>query len=162
MGKTVIDARCGGSSGCVEVGAFGKENYNLTGYFNLPKVLEVTLHNGIDPRTGERLDRRQAIHELFASIEELYAAFEKQVNYFVDVKARGNNVIERLYAKYMPCPFLSILVDDCIRNGKDYHDGGARYNTTYIQGVGLGTMTDALSSINFHVFDQQTLSDGRA
>ncbi len=55
MGKTVIDARCGGSSGCVEVGAFGKEAYILTGYFNLPKILELTLHNGVDPRTGKRL-----------------------------------------------------------------------------------------------------------
>ena len=52
MGKSVADARNGGSSGCVEVGAFGKENYNLTGYFNMPKVLELTLHNGMDPRTG--------------------------------------------------------------------------------------------------------------
>ena len=51
QGKSVLDARNGGSSGCVEVGAFGKENYNLTGYFNIPKVLEITLHNGFDPRT---------------------------------------------------------------------------------------------------------------
>jgi formate C-acetyltransferase len=160
MGKSVTDARCGGSSGCVEVGAFGKENYNLTGYFNLPKVLEITLHDGTDPRTGELLGLKTGDPRIFSSMEELYTAFEKQVNYFVDVKARGNNVIERLYAKYMPCPFLSILVDDCIANGKDYHDGGARYNTTYIQGVGLGTMTDALTSVNYHVFDQHTLSMG--
>ena len=53
QGKSVIDARNGGSSGCVEVGAFGKENYNLTGYFNMPKVLEITLNNGADPRTGK-------------------------------------------------------------------------------------------------------------
>ncbi len=160
MGKSVTDARCGGSSGCVEVGAFGKENYNLTGYFNLPKVLEITLHDGTDPRTGELLGLKTGDPRIFSSMEELYTAFEKQVNYFVDVKARGNNVIERLYAKYMPCPFLSILVDDCIANGKDYHDGGARYNTTYIQGVGLGTMTDALTSVNYHVFDQNNLSMG--
>jgi formate C-acetyltransferase len=144
----------------VEVGAFGKENYNLTGYFNLPKVLEITLHDGTDPRTGELLGLKTGDPRIFSSMEELYTAFEKQVNYFVDVKARGNNVIERLYAMYMPCPFLSILVDDCIANGKDYHDGGARYNTTYIQGVGLGTMTDALTSVNYHVFDQHTLSMG--
>jgi formate C-acetyltransferase len=91
-------------------------------------------------------------------MEDIYSAFEKQVNYFVDIKVRGNNVIERLYARYMPCPFLSLLVDDCIKKGKDYHDGGARYNTTYIQGVGLGTMTDALTSLSFHVYDRKTLS----
>ena len=55
MGKSVADARNGGSSGCVEVGAFGKEAYILTGYFNLPKVLELTLNNGVDPRTGKRI-----------------------------------------------------------------------------------------------------------
>jgi pyruvate formate-lyase/glycerol dehydratase family glycyl radical enzyme len=160
MGKTILDARCGGSSGCVEVGAFGKENYNLTGYFNLPKVLELTLHNGLDPRTGEQLGITTGDPCAFQSKEDLYNAFEKQVHYFVDVKVRGNNVIERLYAKYMPCPFLSLLVDDCIKNGRDYHDGGARYNTSYIQGVGLGTMTDAMTSLSFHVFQHHTLSMG--
>jgi formate C-acetyltransferase len=158
MGKSILDARCGGSSGCVEVGAFGKENYNLTGYYNLPKVLEITLHDGVDPRTGKRIGLVTGDPRAFQSMEEVLIAFEKQVNYFVDVKVRGNNIIERLYARYLPCPFLSILIDDCIINGKDYHDGGARYNTTYIQGVGLGTMTDALSSISHHIFEHQTLS----
>ena len=55
QGKSLVDARCGGTSGCVETGAFGKENYNLTGYFNLTKVLEITLHNGTDPRTGLKI-----------------------------------------------------------------------------------------------------------
>jgi pyruvate formate-lyase/glycerol dehydratase family glycyl radical enzyme len=160
MGKTITDARCGGSSGCVEVGAFGKENYNLTGYFNLPKILEITLHDGIDPRTGERIGRVTGDPRGFQNMEEVFTAFEKQVNYFVDIKVRGNNIIERLYARYLPCPFLSLLIDDCIFNGKDYHDGGARYNTTYIQGVGLGTMTDAMSSIMYHVIDRKTLSMG--
>jgi len=160
MGKTVVDARCGGSSGCVEVGAFGKENYNLTGYFNLPKVLEITLHNGVDQRTGRQIGIATGDPRGFNSMEEVFIAFEKQVNYFVDIKVRGNNIIERLYAQYLPCPFLSLLVDDCISKGKDYHDGGARYNTTYIQGVGLGTITDALSSIQHHIFERGTLSMG--
>jgi formate C-acetyltransferase len=79
------------------------------------------------------------------------------LGYFVDVKVRGNAVIERLYAAYMPAPFLSLLIDDCIATGKDYHDGGARYNTTYIQGVGLGTITDAMTAVKYHVFDQKTV-----
>ena len=94
----------------------------------------------------------------FATFDELFAAFERQLRHFVDVKVRGNDVIERLYAEQMPVPFLSLLIDDCIANGKDYHDGGARYNTSYIQGVGLGTMTDALSALKAHVYDLQTLS----
>jgi formate C-acetyltransferase len=158
MGKDVTDARCGGSSGCVEVGAFGKEAYILTGYFNLPKVLELTLNNGLDPRTRKQLGLQTGDPRTFASFDELFEAFEKQVLHFVDIKVRGNNVIETLYAKYLPAPFLSLLTDDCIARGKDYHAGGARYNTTYIQGVGVGTMADVLSAIKTHVFDGKTLS----
>jgi formate C-acetyltransferase len=158
MGKTVEDARNGGSSGCVEVGAFGKENYNLTGYFNMPKVLEVTLHNGRDPRTGEQIGLETGNPAAFATFYDFFAAYRSQLNHFVDVKVRGNNVIERLYAQYMPAPLLSLLTDDCIATGKDYHDGGARYNTSYIQGVGLGTMADAMSAIKHHVYDSKTLT----
>ncbi len=158
MGKTVTDARNGGSSGCVEVGAFGKENYNLTGYFNMPKVLELTLNNGLDPRTGQRIGLETGNAAEFATFEELFEAFRAQLQHFVDIKVRGNNVIERLYATHMPAPFLSLLIDDCIATGRDYHDGGARYNTTYIQGVGLGTMADALAAIKYWVFDRQTVT----
>jgi pyruvate-formate lyase len=155
-GKAVVDARNGGTSGCVETGAFGKENYNLTGYFNMPKVLEITLHNGVDPRTGKQIGLETGND--FGTFEDLFTAYERQLKHFIDIKIRGNNVIERLYAEYMPAPFLSVLIDDCITNGKDYHDGGARYNTSYIQGVGLGTITDAMSAIRCHVFEQQTMT----
>jgi len=157
-GKSVADARDGGTSGCVETGAFGKEAYILTGYFNIPKILELTLHNGLDPRTGRQLGPRTGDPAAFASFDGLFTAFEEQMLHFIDIKVRGNNVIERLYAAYMPAPFLSLLVDDCIAKGKDYHDGGPRYDTSYIQGVGMGTITDCLSSIKHHVFEQKTLT----
>jgi pyruvate formate-lyase/glycerol dehydratase family glycyl radical enzyme len=157
MGKSVADARNGGSSGCVEVGAFGKEAYILTGYFNLPKVLELTLHNGVDPRTGQQIGLQTGDAAQFGSFEQLFEAWRRQLNYLIDVKMRGNNIIERLYATYMPAPFLSILIDDCAARGLDYHDGGARYNTNYIQGVGLGTITDALTALKYHVFDRKTV-----
>ncbi|MFC1477742.1 trans-4-hydroxy-L-proline dehydratase, partial [candidate division KSB1 bacterium] len=153
QGKSVEDARNGGTSGCVETGAFGKENYNLTGYFNMPKVLEITLNNGTDPVTGKRIGAKTGDPAAFRTFEQLFDAFQKQLRHFIDIKIRGNNVIERIYADYMPVPFLSLLIDDCIATGKDYHDGGARYNTSYIQGVGLGTMTDALTAIRYAVFD---------
>ncbi|MEN6427464.1 MAG: trans-4-hydroxy-L-proline dehydratase [Phycisphaerales bacterium] len=158
MGKSVADARNGGSSGCVEVGAFGKEAYILTGYFNLPKVLELTLNNGVDPRTGKQIGLATGDPEQFGSFEQLFEAYRRQVNHLIDVKMRGNNIIERLYATYMPAPFLSILIDDCVARGQDYHDGGPRYNTNYIQGVGVGTITDALAAIKFHVYDKKSLS----
>ncbi len=158
QGKTVEDARQGGSSGCVEAGAFGHEAYILTGYFNLPKVLEITLNNGVDPRTGKKIGLETGGPRNFGSFEELISAFGKQLKHFIDIKIRGNNVIEKLYATYLPAPFLSLFIDDCVGKGKDYHDGGARYNTRYIQGVGLGTITDMLASLKYNVFDQKIVT----
>jgi formate C-acetyltransferase len=158
MGKSVQDARNGGTSGCVETGAFGKESYILSGYFNLVKVLELTLHDGVDPRTGKRIGLPTGHGMQWSSFADLMRAYAKQLNYLIDIKVRGNNVIERLYATYLPTPFLSLLIDDCIERGRDYHDGGARYNTTYIQGVGLGTLTDSLTAIKYHVFDSGDLT----
>jgi trans-4-hydroxy-L-proline dehydratase len=158
QGKSIEDARDGGSSGCVETGAFGKENYTLTGYFNMPKVLEITLNNGVDPRTHKKIGLETGDPSGFNDFQEVIDAFQKQLNHFINIKIEGNNIIERLYAEYIPAPFLSILISDCIKNGKDYHEGGARYNTTYIQGVGLGTMTDCLTSIKYNVFDKKYIS----
>ena len=157
QGKSVEDARSGGASGCVETGAFGKESYILTGYFNLPKVLEITLFNGTDPRTGKRIGVETGDPSRFTSFNELQIAFQRQLRHFIEIKLRGNNVIERLYADSMPVPFLSILIDDCVKKGKDYNNGGARYNTNYIQGVGIGTITDSLSAIQHHIFEEKTM-----
>ncbi|MGZ5513975.1 MAG: trans-4-hydroxy-L-proline dehydratase [Candidatus Aminicenantales bacterium] len=153
QGKSVADARNGGCSGCVEAGAFGKEAYILTGYFNLPKVFEIASNNGIDPRTGKTIGLETGDPAAFKTFDQLFEAFRKQIRHFVDIKVRGSNVIERLYATYLPAPFLSVLVDDCVKNGKDYHGGGARYNSNYIQGVGVGTITDILSAIRYNVYD---------
>ena len=158
QGKTLADARNGGTSGCVETGAFGKENYSLTGYFNMPKVLEITLNNGVDPRTGRKIGIETGDPTQFESFDEFFAAYRKQLNHFIDIKMRGNHVIERLYATYLPVPFLSLVIDDCIEKGKDYNDGGARYNTSYIQGVGLGSITDAVTAVKYHIYDRQTIS----
>lgn len=154
-GKSIEDARNGGASGCVETGAFGKESYILTGYFNLVKVLEVTLHNGVDPNSGKQIGIVTGDPEDFKTYEELFEAYKKQLNHFIDIKIKGNVIIERLYAQYLPAPFMSVLIDDCITNGKDYNDGGARYNTSYVQGVGVGTITDSLTSIKYNVFDEK-------
>ncbi len=158
QGKSLEDARAGGCSGCVEVGAFGKEAYILTGYFNLAKVLELALHDGVDPRTGVRLGPATGAASSFATFDGLYAAFEAQLKHLVDVKVRGNQVIERLYATRMPAPFLSVLTDDCIAKGRDYNAGGARYNNTFVQAVGIGTVTDALAAVRRLVFEEKGLT----
>jgi formate C-acetyltransferase len=158
QGKSLADARNGGASGCVEAGCFGKESYILTGYFNLVKVLEIALNNGIDPRTGRRIGITTGAAAGFKTFDRLFAAYRKQLNYFVDVKIRGNNIIEQLYARYLPAPFLSLLIDDCIENGRDYHAGGARYNNSYVQGVGIGSVTDSLTALKYQVYDRRRIT----
>ncbi|WLT32583.1 trans-4-hydroxy-L-proline dehydratase [Geothrix sp. PMB-07] len=158
QGKTLEDARAGGCSGCVEVGAFGKEAYILTGYFNLSKMLELALHNGFDPRLGRQLGPQTGEATTFQSFEDLLRAFETQTRHFLDIKIRGNQIIERLYATRMPAPFLSVLTDDCIKAGKDYNAGGARYNNTFIQAVGIGSVTDSLAALQQVVFERGDLA----
>ena len=154
-GKTLEDAREGGCSGCIEVGAFGKEAYLLTGYLNTPKILEITLHNGIDPETGKKLGLETGDPRSFKTFEELYDAWHKQMVYFVNLKLSVNNYIERMFSLYAPATFLSLFIDDCIEKGKDYYSGGARYNTTYIQCTGLGTITDCFTTLKKHVFEDK-------
>jgi len=158
QGKDIQDARNGGASGCVESGAFGTESYILTGYFNLAKILEVTLNNGNDPRTGKQVGIKTGKPESFNNFEEFMRGYEKQIRYFADIKIEGNLAIEKLFATELPVPFLSLLIDDCISNATDYNAGGSRYNTSYIQGVGLGTVTDSLTAIRYQVFDKKSLS----
>lgn len=158
QGKSIEDARNGGASGCVETGAFGTESYILTGYFNLTKIFELTLNNGYDKRTGKQVGIKTGDVSSYKSFDDLLTAFEKQLDYFAKIKIKGNLVIEKQFAQYMPVPFLSLLVDDCITNARDYNAGGARYNTSYIQGVGLGTLTDCLSAIRFQIYDNKNLN----
>jgi pyruvate formate-lyase/glycerol dehydratase family glycyl radical enzyme len=158
QGKTVEDARAGGCSGCVETGAFGKEAYILTGYFNLVKVLELALHDGMDTRTGKQLGLRTGSPDTFAAFDDLLAAFRRQLHHFIEIKFLGNDAIERMYATMMPAPFLSVITDDCIRKAKDYNAGGARYNNSYIQFVGIGSLTDCLAAVGQTVFDEKKLA----
>lgn len=157
-GKSLEDARRGGSSGCVETGAWGSEAYILTGYMNIPKIFQLTLFNGFDEYSGKQLGLQLGYAKDFKTFDELWAAFKKQLKHFVDIKIRGNNVIERLYAEEMPAPCLSVVTNDCISNAKDYNAGGARYNTNYIQGVGIGTVTDCVASVKYNVFDEKNFT----
>lgn len=158
QGKSLQDARMGGASGCVETGAFGNESYILTGYFNLPKILELTLNNGTDTQSGKQLGPKTGEFTKFNDFETLMQAFKKQLEHFIDIKIKGNRIIEQIWARYLPAPFMSLLINDCISTGKDYNAGGARYNTSYIQGVGLGTLTDSLSALKHIVFETGKIS----
>lgn len=159
LGKSIDDARESGiASGCVETGTAGKEAYVLTGYLNVPKVLELVMNRGFDTYTQKQVAPDQGDLKTFASYEQVFEAFCRQLKYVVDVKVAGNNVIEKMYMKEMPVPLLSVITDDCIRAGKDYNAGGARYNTSYIQCVGIATITDSLAAMKKHVFEEETFS----
>lgn len=158
QGKSLEDARTAGVSGCVESGSFGKESYILTGYFNLPKILEITLNNGVDPKSGKKIGLSTGDPRAFKSFEELWDAYMNQIKYFLDIKMKGNDIIESIFAKHFPVPFLSLWIEDCVEKAKDYNSGGAKYNTQYIQIVGLGTITYSLTSLKYHVFDKKSVS----
>ena len=158
QGKDIMDARNGGASGCVETGAFGVESYILTGYFNLPKILEITLHNGWDPRTNKKIGLETGDPASFKNYGDLLDAYRKQVEHFVQIKIRGSNIIESIFMQHVPTPFLSLIIDDCVSKGTDYMAGGARYNTNYIQGVGMGTVTDSLTALKLLAFEEKTIS----
>ncbi len=157
QGKSPEDARCGGVSGCVESGAFGKECYILTGYINLPKVLEIALNNGTDPMSGKKIGVETG-EPSDMNFSEIYEAFLEQLKHFVRIKIRGNDVIEKIYHEKLPVPFLSLWIEDCVDSGKDYNCGGARYNTQYVQIVGLGTIADSLASVEHNIFREKRYS----
>jgi trans-4-hydroxy-L-proline dehydratase len=157
-GKNMTDARTGGPSGCVTVSSFGKESCTLTGYINWPKIFELACNNGVDPNSDQQVGPQTGQAQAFTSFQQLMDAYRQQLKYFIDLKIKANNIIERLYANYMPAPFMSIVMNDCIAKGLDYHNGGARYNPTYIQGVGIGTVSDALAAMKYHVFDEQDIT----
>ncbi len=161
LGKSLDDARESGiASGCVETGTAGKEAYVLTGYLNVPKVMELVMNRGFDTYTGKQVGLDLGDLRDYKSYEEVYAAFLKQLKYVVDVKIAGNNVIERMYMTHMPVPLLSVITDDCIKSGVDYNAGGARYNTSYIQCVGIATITDTLAVFKKAVFEDKSVSMG--
>jgi formate C-acetyltransferase len=158
QGKNPEDARNGGASGCVESGAFGTESYILCGYFNLPKILEITLHDGYDIRTQKQIGLHTGNAPELKTYPQLLDAFKKQVRHFAGIKIEGNNEIEKIFMAHIPTPFLSLIIDDCVAQGMDYIQGGARYNTNYIQGVGMGSITDSLTAIKTHVYDEKNIS----
>jgi formate C-acetyltransferase len=159
LGKSIDDARESGiASGCVETGTAGKEAYVLTGYLNIPKIFELVLNRGFDSYTQKQVGLDLGDPRDFKSYEEVYDAFYKQLEYVVNVKIAGNNLIERMYMEHMPVPLLSVITDDCIKSGVDYNAGGARYNTSYIQCVGIATITDSLVAIKKNIFEDEKFS----
>lgn len=156
-GVSLADARNYAIIGCVEPQCPGKtEGWHDAAFFNVAKVVEITLNNGrvgnlqLGPKTGELVD--------FRSIDELWAAFEKQMAYFVFLLTEGDNCVDLAHGERGQLPFLSALVEDCIGRGKSVQEGGAVYNFTGPQAVGVADAGDSIYAIQKHVFEDKKIT----
>lgn len=154
-GLTLKDAREYAIIGCVEPQVPGKtEGWHDSAFFNLARLLQIVVDNGmsngkqIGPETGEFTE--------FSSMEEIIDAYRKQMEFFVYQLISTDNVIDIAHAERAPLPFLSCMVDDCISTGTSLQDGGAHYNFSGPQGVGVANVGDAFAAIKYLVFDTKT------
>ncbi|WP_026888526.1 glycyl radical protein [Clostridium beijerinckii] len=156
-GVTLRDARNYCIIGCVEPQCPNKtEGWHDAAFFNVAKVLEITLNNGkvgnkqLGPITGDITT--------FKSIDDFYAAFKKQMEYFVYYLVEADNCVDYAHAERAPLPFLSAMVDDCIGRGKSVQEGGAIYNFTGPQAFGIADTGDSVYAIQKHVFEDKTIA----
>jgi len=159
-GKTLSDARASSLNGCVAAYCDGKDRMASSGYFNLAKTLELALNDGADRLTGEQLGPHTGDPKAFTCFDEVVAAFQAQVEHFVAMKVRYDNIVRDIYAQHCPVPFTSALIDDCIGSATDWHAGGSHYKIATMSGVAVGTVADALSGIREHVFESRTFGMG--
>ncbi len=147
--------------GCVELGVQGCCHPWVGNFFNLPKCLELALHDGIDPQTGQRLGPATGDLAVLDSFEKLFDAYDRQVSSFLALMARSDNTTDALAGRYCPAPFLSSIIDDCIDRGMDMSQGGARYNFTEVQGIGIAHVVDSFLNLKRLVYDsgEITLQD---
>ncbi len=156
MGVPVDEARDYAEVGCVEPQSPGKTNgYYTGGFLNLGKVLNLTLTGGADAHpalSGKALP----IHgDGFSSEAEVRSAFETQVDHYARLMVIGDNTLDALHGQLFPNPFVSLLVDDCLTAGLSYEEGGARYNYTSPNVVGLANAADALMALRYAVFTEK-------
>ncbi|MCT4598171.1 MAG: glycyl radical protein [Vallitalea sp.] len=156
-GLTIEDARDYGIIGCVEPQKGGKtEGWHDSGFFNLAKALEITINNGKNNNLQVGLETGEFTE--FNCFEDVLKAYEKQMEYFVMLLANAENSVDIAHAQRAPQPFLSALVDDCIKEGKSLQEGGAHYNFTGPQGVGIANVGDSLEVIKKLVFDEKKIN----
>ena len=158
-GLTREDARDYGIIGCVEPQVGGKtEGWHDAAFFNMAKVLELALNNGVDPLTGQKLGPKTGDLTSFKSFDDVMAAYKTQMEYFVKLLVISDNAVDIAHGERTPLPFLSSLVADCIVKGKSLQEGGAHYNFTGPQGVGVANVGDSLAAIKKLVFEEKGIS----
>ena len=156
-GLSLADAREYNIIGCVEPQKAGKtEGWHDAAFFNMCRPLELVFSNGVDkgvqigPRTGEV--------EEFTTFDEFYDAYKKQMKYQIELLVNADNSIDVAHAERCPLPFLSCMVDDCMKRGKTVQEGGAVYNFTGPQGFGIANMADSLYAIKKLVYEEKAFS----
>ncbi len=158
-GLTREDARDYGIIGCVEPQVGGKtEGWHDAAFFNMGKVIELALNNGVDKRTGKQIGPKSGNLDTFKTFDDVMASYKAQMEYFVKLMASADNAVDMAHADRCPLPFLSSLVDDCIAEGKSLQEGGAHYNFTGPQGVGVANAGDSLAAIKKLVFDDKAVT----
>lgn len=156
-GVAAADAVDGVPGGCVELGVQGQCYPWVGNFLNLPKCLELALHDGVDPASGERVGPATGAAAALDTFDRLLAAYHQQVRTCLEHMAHSENTTDRLAAESNPYPFLSCLVCDCIERGLDITAGGARYNFTEVQGIGVAHVVDSLLNLHRVVYDAAEL-----
>ncbi len=157
MGLTMEDAREYNIIGCVEPQKAGKtEGWHDAAFYNMCRPLELVFSNGYDK--GEKISIETGRVEDMATFEEFYDAYKKQMNYNISLLVNADNAIDVAHATRCPLPFLSCMVDDCIKRGKTVQEGGAVYNFTGPQGFGIANMADSLYAIKKLVFEEKKVT----
>ena len=156
-GLSLADARDYGIIGCVEPQKGGKtEGWHDAAFFNTAKVLEITINNGM--ANGKQLGPKTGEFTSFTSFEQFMDAYREQMKYFVSLLVNADNCVDIAHGERAPLPFLSSMVDDCIAKGKSLQEGGAHYNFTGPQGVGIANVADSLMAIKKLVFEEKKVT----
>ncbi len=158
-GLTIEDARDYGIIGCVEPQVGGKtEGWHDAAFFNMGKIIELTLNNGYDDNTQKQLGPKTGEVSELKTFDNVMAAYAKQTEYFVGLMCHADNMVDLAHSEKVPLPFLSALVEDCIGRGMSLQEGGAVYNFSGPQGVGVANAGDALTAIKKLCFDDEAIS----
>ncbi|BCJ94612.1 glycyl radical enzyme [Anaerocolumna cellulosilytica] len=156
-GLTLGDAREYNIIGCVEPQKAGKtDGWHDAAFFNMCRPLELVFSNGVDK--GIQLGPKTGDVEAMATFEEFFEAYQKQMNYMIELLVNADNSIDVAHAERCPLPFLSGMIEDCIGRGKSVQEGGAIYNFTGPQGFGIANMTDSLYAVRKLVFEEKQVT----
>ncbi|MGE4272711.1 MAG: formate C-acetyltransferase/glycerol dehydratase family glycyl radical enzyme [Desulfitobacterium sp.] len=159
LGHSIEEARNYAIIGCTEMNVpYNTEPFLTGGFLNILKVLELTVFNGFDPISQEQNNYQTGSVENFGEFEEFQKAYFAQLAYYLKLHVTCDNILDALHGKLCPTPFESMLIGDCLEKGKTNLEGGARYNTTTLQLVGMANVADSLATIKKLIYEEKSLT----